>query len=333
MHLSLTFAAVGCFASVALAIGDPPPASAPEAPPAATTPASPSRPLPPDEAAATKALADSPRHGEWMTISLGPDAGGKVEGLKSWISYPERADKAPVVIVIHEIFGMTDWVRSVADQLAAEGFIAVAPDLLTGKGPNGGDSDSFTNAQGGDTARDAIRKLDPNEVVRRLKAASEWATAMPAATSNVGCVGFCWGGTTAWTYATKAPGLKAAVVYYGTAPDSKEAIAAIAAPVLGQYGGDDARVTSTVEKTKSLVTESGKRFDSRVYEGAGHGFLRQQSGRDGKNRTAAQAAWDSTIAFLKKELESAPSPEDKPAHKPSEQKPTERKPDAKPSPT
>lgn len=329
MHLPLTLAAIGLSASFALAAADPPPASEPTAPPAAATQASASRPLPPEEAGATKALADSPRHGEWVTISLGPDAGGKVDSVKTWVSYPERADKAPVVLVVHEIFGMTDWIRSVADQLAAEGFIAVAPDLLTGKGPNGGATDSFTSAQGGDTARDAIRKLDADEVVRRLKAASAWATEQPAATSQVGCIGFCWGGTTTWTYATKAPGLKAAVVYYGTAPDSKEAIAAIAAPVLGQYGGDDARVTSTVEKTKSLVAESGKRFDSRVYEGAGHGFLRQQSGRDGKNRTAAQAAWDSTIAFLKKELESAPAPEPKP----SEPKPNERKPDAKPSAT
>lgn len=249
-----------------------------------------------------KALGDSPRHGEWVSISLGPDAGGKVEGLKMWVSYPERSDKAPVVIVIHEIFGMTDWVRGVADQLAAEGFIAIAPDLLSGKGPNGGATESFPTT-GGDTVREAIRKLDPSEVVARLNKAMEYGTSLPAATDRVGCVGFCWGGTTAWTYAIKEPALKAAVVYYGTAPDTKEAFATLGVPVLGQYGGDDARVTATVEKTKALVSESGKRFEAHVHEGAGHGFLRQQSGRDGKNRAAAQAAWDATISFLKKELE------------------------------
>ncbi|MBL9120755.1 MAG: dienelactone hydrolase family protein [Phycisphaerae bacterium] len=279
-----------------------PPAVKPAVPPVAPPASGSAAPhaLPPEEAGAMKALTGSPRHGEWVTVPLGgPDAGGKVEGLKTWISYPERKDKAPVVIVIHEIFGMTDWVRGVADQLAAEGFIAVAPDLLSGKGPNGGATDSFE----GDKVGEAIRTLGADEVVTRLNAAREYAIQLPAATNKVACVGFCWGGTTAWTWATNQPALDGAVVYYGTAPDSKEAIAAITCPVAGFYGGDDARVTSTVERTKTLAAEAAKHFQPNVYEGAGHGFLRQQSGREGKNKIAAQSAWNATIGFLHKALE------------------------------
>jgi carboxymethylenebutenolidase len=269
--------------------------------------------LPASEPNATKALTDSPRHGEWVEIPLPADGAAKpadakapaakAPTLKTWVSYPERKDAAPVVIVVHEIFGMTDWVRAVADQLAAEGFIAIAPDLLSGKGPEGGATSSFQ----GDAVREAIRKLDANEVVARLNAARDYATALPSATKKSACVGFCWGGSTAWTYATKQPGLNAAIVYYGTAPDAKEAIAAITCPVLGCYGGDDARVTSTVEKTKALTTEAGKTFTAAIYDGAGHGFLRQQDGREGKNRAAAEAAWKATIALLRERLEAAPA--------------------------
>lgn len=277
-----------------------PPARAPGDAPAA---AKAGHALPSDEAGAAKALADSPRHGEWVTISLGPDAGGKVVGLKTWISYPERADKAPVVIVIHEIFGMTDWVRGVADQLAAEGFIAVAPDLLSGKGPNGGATDSLKAVKEGDAVREAIRTLEAPEIVARLDACKAFAETLPSAAPRVACIGFCWGGTTSWTYATRQPALRGAVVYYGTAPEAKESIAAIACPVIGLYGGDDARVTATVEPTTKAMSAAGKAFDPHVFAGAGHGFLRQLAGRDGKNRAAAQEAWDATIAFLKARLE------------------------------
>lgn len=272
--------------------------AAPSAP-AAPTVASSAIATPPDGEKATKALVDSPRHGEWVDIALPAGADGKAATLKTWVSYPERKDNAPVVLVVHEIFGMTDWIRAVADQLAAEGFIAVAPDLLSGKGPNGGATDSFA----GDAVRDAIRKLDPNEVVARLDAARAYAIALPAATKKTACIGFCWGGTTTWTYATKQPALDAAIVYYGTAPDSKDALTTITCPVLGLYGADDQRVTSTVEKTKTLAAEAGKTFTPKIYDGAGHGFLRQQTGRDGKNEAAAKAAWAETVALLKATLE------------------------------
>jgi carboxymethylenebutenolidase len=217
--------------------------------------------------------------------------------VRAWVVYPERSDKAPVVVVIHEIFGLTDWIRSVTDQLAAEGFIAIAPDLLSGKGPNGGGTASV-DRQG---AIALIQKLTPDEVQRRLRAAAAYATALPAAQNAVGSVGFCWGGSTSFAFATADPDLKAAVVYYGT-PPAEEAAGHIHASVLGMYGGDDARVTSTVQPAQLLMSRLGKSYEPHVFEGAGHGFLRDQAGRNGANLKAAQAAWPRTVEFLREAL-------------------------------
>jgi len=248
--------------------------------------------LPPGEDSATTRLNASPRHGEWISY----DAGGG-DSVRAWVVYPERADKAPVVVVIHEIFGLTDWIRSVADQLAAEGFIAIAPDLLTGKGPNGGGTASV-DRQG---AIALIQQLTPDEVQRRLRAAAEYGMAQPAALKVAGSVGFCWGGSTSFAFATSWPDLKAAAVYYGT-PPAEDAAARIRAPVFGFYGGDDARVTSTVEPARALMQRLGKRYEPHVYEGAGHGFLRDQAGRNGANLRAAREAWPATVAFLRENL-------------------------------
>lgn len=242
---------------------------------------------------AQKALADSPRHGEWVDVPL---PGGETK-LRSFVVYPERKDKAPVVIVIHEIFGLTDWVRAVADQLAAEGFIAIAPDLLSGKGPGGGGTESFE----GDAVRNAIRALSPEEVALRLDAVRDYAVALPAAADKTATIGFCWGGTASFIYATHQPKLNAAVVYYGTALTDEAQLAKVSAPVLGLYGGDDARVTSTVEPTATKMKGLNKPFTHHTYPGAGHGFLRQQSGRDA-NARAAREAWRETVQFLQQHL-------------------------------
>ena len=248
--------------------------------------------LPPGEDSAVARLDASPRHGEWVTY----DAGGG-DSVRAWIVYPERSDKAPVVVVIHEIFGLTDWIRSVTDRLAAEGFMAIAPDLLTGKGPNGGGTASV-DRQG---AIALIQGLKPDEVQRRLRAAAEYAMAQPAALKVAGSVGFCWGGSTSFAFATSWPDLRAAAVYYGT-PPAEDAMARIRAPVSGFYGGDDARVTSTVEPARTSMQRLGKRYEPHVYEGAGHGFLRDQAGRNGANLKAAQQAWPATVAFLRETL-------------------------------
>jgi carboxymethylenebutenolidase len=214
------------------------------------------------------------------------------------VVYPERSGPAPVVVVIHEIYALTDWIRGVADQLAAEGYIAIAPDLLTGKGPGGGGSDSV-DRQG---AVALIRGLDDDEVTRRLKAAAAYATALPAAASSVGIVGYCWGGSTSFRVATEWPELDAAVVYYGGSAPT-EALAGIQAPVLGLYGGDDARVNATIPDAQAEMDRLGKFYEVNLYEGAGHGFLRQQPGRDGANMAAARAAWARTVAFFREHLE------------------------------
>ena len=247
--------------------------------------------LPPDEDGALARLNSSPRHGEWVTY----DAGGG-DMVRAWITYPERDDPAPVVIVIHEIFGLTDWIRSVADQLAAEGFIAVAPDLLSGTGPSGGGSESMDRQ----ASVAAIRTLDPIDVNRRLRAMAAYATALPSAGDQVGAVGYCWGGSTSFGFAVDYAGLDAAVVYYGTSPEG--GFDQIQAPVLGLYGGNDNRVNSTISRAEQAMSSGGQNFNAHIFEGAGHGFLRAQSGQEGANMSATEQAWPLTVDFFKAQL-------------------------------
>ena len=247
--------------------------------------------LPPDEEGAVARLNASPRHGEWVTY----DAGGG-DMVRAWVTYPERNDPAPVVVVIHEIFGLTDWIRAVADQLSADGFIAVAPDLLTGHGPDGGGSESM-DQQG---AVAAIRTLDRGDVNRRLRAAAAYGTALPAATDRVGAVGYCWGGSSSFLFAVDFADLDAAVVYYGSAPE--EGFESIRAPVLGLYGGVDNRVNSTIPRAEEALGSRGHTFEPHIFEGAGHGFLRNQPGQEGANMSATERAWPLTIDFFRSHL-------------------------------
>ena len=247
--------------------------------------------LPPDEDGALARLNSSPRHGEWVTY----DAGGG-DMVRAWITYPERDDPAPVVVVIHEIFGLTDWIRSVADQLAAEGFIAVAPDLLSGTGPSGGGSESMDRQ----ASVAAIRTLDPIDVNRRLRAMAAYATALPSAGDQVGAVGYCWGGSTSFGFAVDYADLDAAVVYYGTSPEG--GFDQIQAPVLGLYGGNDNRVNSTISRAEQAMSSGGRNFDAHIFDGAGHGFLRAQSGQEGANMRATEQAWPLTVGFFKAQL-------------------------------
>lgn len=251
--------------------------------------------LPPAEAETMARLAASPRHGEWVRYDAGMG-----DTVDAWIVYPERKDKAPVVVVIHEIFGLNDWARAVADQYAAEGFIAIAPDFLSGKAPDG---KGGTAALGGpDAARAAMAKLDPVQIVRRLDGAAAYATSLPSATKAYGSVGFCWGGGISFAWATQQPKLGAAVVYYGTSP-ATAALASVQAPVLGLYGGADARVNATIPDAKAELDRLGKRYEPEIYEGAGHAFLRQQSGQNGANMKASEAAWPRSVRFLREALE------------------------------
>lgn len=262
-------------------------------PPASTVTAPQTQGLPPDASGALSRLGNSPRHGEWVTIRTG---GG--DSLRTWVVYPERSTKAPVVLVVHEIFGLSPWVRSVADQLAADGFIAVAPDLLTMKNlPDGPDSVVAPLAVA------AIRGLDPAWVQRQLDAVAKYGMSLPAAQQRYGIVGFCWGGGVSFAHAVHAPTLGASVVYYGASPPTLD-LASVRAPVLGLYGGNDARVDATIPPADSALRALGRTYEHAIYTGAGHGFLRQQSGTDGANLAAARAAWPATVAWFKKYLES-----------------------------
>jgi carboxymethylenebutenolidase len=247
--------------------------------------------LPPPEDGAKARLDASPRHGEVVSV----DAPGTP--VRVWVVYPERRDKAPVVIVIHEIFGLTDWVRAVADQLAADGFIAVAPDLLSGKGAAGGGTETYA---GRDEVMKAVSSLPRDEVVARLNAVRAWAVARPAASGRSATIGFCWGGAMSFAYAVAQPALDAAVVFYGAAPEDLSTLARVRAPVLGLYGENDARVNATLDATQAKMKELGKTFEPHVHPGAGHGFLRAQGGQDGANLRASTEAWPKTIAFLRR---------------------------------
>ena len=247
---------------------------------------------PPGATEAAARLSASPRHGEWVMVPAGPG-----DSVRAWVVYPERRDRAPVVLVVHEIFGVTGWIRSVADQLAADGFIAIAPDLLTGRNiPTGPDGDPVR-----DSATAAVRTLAAADVQRRLDHVARFGMALPAALPKYGIVGFCWGGSASFAHAAHAPGLGAAVVYYGSSPDAA-ALRNVRAPVLGLYGENDARVNATIAPADSVLRALGRTYEHQIFPGAGHGFLRQQDGQNGANLAASQAAWPRTLAWFRTHL-------------------------------
>ena len=238
-------------------------------------------------------LEKSPRHGEWVKAQQ-----GKRE-VKSFIVYPEVKEKAPAVVVIHEIFGLTDWVRGIADQLAEAGYIAIAPDLLSGMGPKGGGTDEF---KGVDEARKAIMSLPPDQVTADLDAVADYVAKLPACNGKLAVAGFCWGGGQSFRYATNNKNLKAAFVFYGTGPERAADIERIACPLYGFYSGNDARVNATIPKSMELAKKARKTYEPVTYEGAGHGFMRAGEAPDGNeaNKKARDEAWKRWKELLKK---------------------------------
>lgn len=261
----------------------------------AATAAQPSTPgLPAGGADVATRLAASTRHGEWAMVPV-----GNADSVRVWIVYPERSTKAPVVVVVHEIFGLSTWIRGVADQLAADGFIAVAPDFLTGyTGALHPDSVPV------DSARAMIRRLDANQIQSRIDAVARWATTLPAATPRYGIVGFCWGGGVVFNHAVHSPALAAGVAYYGAAPEPAR-LTTVRAPILGLYGGNDERVNATIAPTDSAMRSMGKTYQPQIFPGAGHGFLRAQEAASGANLEATRRAWPATLAWFRRYLEGA----------------------------
>jgi carboxymethylenebutenolidase len=227
---------------------------------------------------AKQKLDKSPRHGEWVQIKHDNRT------VHAFVVYPETKAKAPVVIVIHEIFGLTDWVRSVADQLAANGYIAIAPDLLSGMGPKGGGTSEFSGTQ---DAVKAISGLNPDQVTADLNATADYAKKIPAANGKIAVSGFCWGGGQSFRFATNRKDLSAAFVFYGPGPAD---VSAITAPVYGFYAGEDARIGATIPDTQAAMKAAGKKYDPVTYAGAGHGFMR--AGEDPANDAASKNTAD-----------------------------------------
>jgi carboxymethylenebutenolidase len=234
-------------------------------------------------------LAKSPRHSEWVTV--------KHDGrsVDTFVVYPESNDKRPVVLVIHEIFGMTDWVEDLADQVAGAGYIAVAPDLLSGMGPGGGRSSSFAEGK----TMEAVSKLNPDQVTADLNAAADYGLKIPAANGKLYVAGFCWGGGQTFRFATNRGDLSAAFVFYGPPPE-KDAMTRIKTPVYGFYAGDDARIGATVPGAIEAMKAAGKTYEPVTYDGAGHGFMRAGEAPDAndankKARTESWARWKTLL--------------------------------------
>src|SRR5205807_5644988 len=233
---------------------------------------------------AKERLNKSPRHGEWVDLKSGERT------IKAFVVYPERKEKTPVVIVIQEIFGLTDWVRGICDQLAENGVIAIAPDLLSGQ--------TYSDADG---ARKAISALTKEQIKSDLDAASDYALKIPAGNGALAVCGFCWGGGVTFSYANENPKLKAAYSFYGPAPDEASKVANIPCPVFGFYAENDARVDATIPKAEELMKAAGKKYEPVIYKGAGHGFMREGEMPEANeaNKKARDDAWARWKTLLK----------------------------------
>ncbi len=226
-------------------------------------------------------IEKSPRHSEWVTVK---HDGRSVDTL---VVYPESKDKRPVVLVIHEIFGLSDWAQELADEVAAAGYIAVAPDLLSGMAPNGGRTRDFPTG-----VTEAVSKLNPDQVTADLNAAADYGLKLPASNGKIYVVGFCWGGAQSFRFATNRGDLSAAFVFYGSPPPTDD-MSRIKAPVYGFYAGNDVRIDATIPDTIAAMKAAGKTYDPVTYEGAGHGFMRAGEAPDATdaNKKAREESW------------------------------------------
>jgi carboxymethylenebutenolidase len=240
-------------------------------------------------------LDASPRHHEYVNLQ---HSGRTVQ---AFVVYPEVKTKAPVIVLIHEIFGLSDWAKEMADELAGQGFIVVAPDLLTGFGPNNGASDSFPSM---DATTKAVSGLDAAVVTADLDAAADYAKKIPAANGKIAVAGFCWGGGKSFAFATHRKDLSAAFVFYGTGPSD---VTTITAPVYGFYAGNDARIGATLPATTAAMKAAGKKFEPVTYDGAGHGFMRAGEAPDASpaNKAAREQGFTRLVTLIK-EMKSAP---------------------------
>ncbi len=249
-------------------------------------------PQQPSQQWAKDALEKSSRHREYVTVTHDG------RSVTVFAVYPEIKTKAPVVVLIHEIFGLSDWFKLQADEIAAKGYIVLAPDLLSGMGPGGGGTDAYS---GQDAVVKGVTTLDAAQVTADLNAVADYGKKLPSASGKLAIAGFCWGGGKSFLFATQRPDLSAAFVFYGPGPKA-EALAAITAPVYGFYAGNDARVDATVPQTVLDMKAAGKFYEPVTYEGAGHGFMRagQAPGARPEDVKAFDEGFSRMVAELKK---------------------------------
>jgi carboxymethylenebutenolidase len=238
-------------------------------------------------------LEKSPRHHEWVKVKQGDRT------VHCFVVYPEVKGKTTAVIVIHENKGLTDWVRGVADQVAEAGYIAIAPDLLSGMGPNGGNTADIKSA---DEATKVLYKLKPEQVTGDLNAVADFILKDKACNGKLAVSGFCWGGGQTFRFATNRSDLKAAFVFYGMFPHTADELKKIPCPVYGFYGGNDARINESIPGSTKAMKAAGKTYEPVTYDGAGHGFMRAGEDPAGMeaNRKARNAAWELWKGLLKK---------------------------------
>ena len=239
---------------------------------------------------AKERLKNSPRHGEWVKVKQGQ------REVQAFLVFPEVKEKATAVVVIHEIFGLTDWVRSLADELAEAGYIAIAPNLVPG----------LKGGEDFEKLRRAISEVPAEQITADLNAVTKYVAELPACNGKVAVCGFCWGGGQAFRFATNNKDIKAAFVFYGSPPTEEKDIERIACPVYGFYGEKDNRINASIPKTKELMRKAGKFYEPVIYEGAGHGFMRMGEDPNGKepnhaaNVQAREEAWKRWKELLKK---------------------------------
>ncbi|MHB1425744.1 MAG: dienelactone hydrolase family protein [Gemmataceae bacterium] len=235
-------------------------------------------------------LEKSPRHGEWVKIKQGR------REVQSFVVYPEVKEKATAVLVIHEIFGLTDWVRCLADELAEAGYIAIAPNLVPGLK----EGESF------EKLRKAISEVPPEQITADLNAAAKYLAELPSCNGKVVVCGFCWGGGESFRFAANNKNIKAAFVFYGPPPAGEKDIERIDCPVYGFYGENDNRINATIAKTEEMMKKAGKKYEPVIYKDAGHGFMRMGDNPDGNepnheaNIKAREEAWKRWKELLKK---------------------------------
>jgi carboxymethylenebutenolidase len=243
---------------------------------------------------AKEKLEKSTRHREWVKVKHDD------REVNCFVVYPEVKDKAPAVIVIHEIFGMSDWVEDLTDQVAEAGYIAIAPDLLWGKGPDGKGTEAIVDAKG--NVGQAIQSLPPDQITADLDAVAKYVAALDSCNGKYSVCGFCWGGGQAFRYATNNKDLKAAFSFYGPPPTAEADVERINCPVYGFYGGNDNRINSMIPAATALMQKAGKTFEPVTYEGAGHGFMRGGEDPNGReaDKKAREEAWARWKELLKK---------------------------------